>query len=353
MIALFETDYRNIERYYLVHDKINKEFVDDNVIILFESKSQIKPFKKKYKNSRCISLTELETVEYNHLIINGNRIPDIYVSIITKQKNIPITYIQHGPHSIHMIRSKSFFISNLKKTLRYLFYCFKIYKLTKKTKLFITLILKNTKGGSRVNKSLKLYTPNFSYVYSEFYKKWHIENYFGLDTEYYLLRNRDNIFKPTKKQKALVFCYQTLVEDGRIDPKIFFKNLDKIKEFAENRSLKPIIKSHPRMSLANRKFLSEEGWEIFDSKTKIPVGHITVGYYSSLLSLWAFYMSPVISIKINNHYTPDEVSSYCFSIEINQLKNFDINVKNEILKQRSERVDFLFNYSGKEKLRLD
>ena len=107
------------------------------------------------------------------------------------------------------------------------------------------------------------------------------------------------------------------------------------------------------MSFANRKFLSEEGWEIFDSKTKIPVGHITVGYYSSLLSLWAFYMSPVISIKINNHYTPDEVSSYCFSVEINQLKKFDINVKNEILKERSERVDFLFNYSGKEMLRLD
>ena len=111
-----------------------------------------------------------------------------------------------------MIRSKSFFISNLKKTLRYLFYCFKIYKLTKKTKLFITLILKNIKGGSRVNRSLKLYTPNFSYVYSEFYKKWHIENYFGLDTEYYLLRNRDNIFKPTKNKKHLCSATKHLLK---------------------------------------------------------------------------------------------------------------------------------------------
>ena len=36
MIALFETDHRNIDRYYLVHNSIKKEYESENVIAQIE-----------------------------------------------------------------------------------------------------------------------------------------------------------------------------------------------------------------------------------------------------------------------------------------------------------------------------
>ena len=198
-----------------------------------------------------------------------------------------------------------------------------------------------------------MYTPNFTYVFSEFYKKWHIKNYFGEKTKYGFLKNRDNVYKPKVEKNALVFCYQTLVEDGRIDPKLFFANLAKIKEYANKCRLRAIIKTHPRMSVAHLEKISNDGWEIFDSTTELPIGEITIGYYSSLLSLWAFYKSPVISIKLENHFIPNEVSNYCTLVEINDLMEMEFSFNEQKLQDRSKRVDYLFNFSGKEEFCLN
>ena len=346
MIALFETDHRNIERYYLVHKLIKIEFVNKNALLVLESKREALKSKKLYPNTKVTTLSKLNFSQVSHLIINGNRIPDIYISLVAKKKRIPISYIQHGPHSIMMIRSIRFYISNLIKTARYFKYCLKILYDTKSIKLFLLLIKKNTLGGSRHNSLLKEYSPDYSFIYSKYYKDWHIKNYFGTYPKYIFLKNRDSLLKPLKLKNTMVFCYQTLLEDGRYDEIFFYKILGKIKLFGDSLGLKPVVKTHPRMSSYNKKKLKSLGWEMFESDANLPIGNFTVGFYSSLLSLWSYYKSPVVSIKLENHFSPPEISLYSNVCNINNLSIRQISISKTLLKERSKKTDYLFNFSG-------
>ena len=351
MIALFETDHKNINRYYLIHDEIRKQYNSNNVLVIFDSLKEKNRFSKINKNKSDYLFNLSKHInEIEVLIINANRIPDIYISTIAKKKGIPIIYIQHGPHSIKKPRNLKFYISKFLKVINHLYILAKTsFELNSFLFLYKTLLVQFIKGGSRVNSLTKFYSPDISYVFSEYYRKWHKNYYFGHFTKYKLIRNNDSLLKNVFFNNHLIFCHQTLVEDGRIAFEIFKIQLESIKEFGKINSLDLCVKSHPRMSVKLRNYYLNNNWIIHDDIKTIPIGEVTVGFYSSLLSLWAYNNKPVISLKLPiKEDMPAEISEYCFCTDSNKIKNLKLEkvLNNLNFNKVSKKADYFFNFTG-------
>lgn len=357
MIALFSTDHKDINRYYLIHDEIRNHNNSNNILVIFDSQKEKDSFSKiSNYNSNYLSNLSKYINEIKVLIINANRIPDIYISTIAKKKGIPIIYIQQGPHSIKKPRTLKFYFSNLLKVINHLILLAKIsFELKSFIFFFKTLLIQFIKGGSRINPLTKFYSPDISYVFSEYYRDWHKKYYFGDFTKYKLFRNSDSLFKNVYLNNHLIFCHQTLVEDGRLDFEIFKIQLESVKDFGKTNNLKLCVKSHPRMSLKIRNYYQNNNWIIHDDTKTIPLGKVTVGFYSSLLSLWAFNNIPVISLKLPiKEDVPSEISEYCFCTDSNKIKNLKLEkvLNNMDLNKASKKVDYLFNFSGNQIIKL-
>ena len=329
MIAIFSTDHKDIYRYFLIHDEIANHYKSNNVLVIFDSLKEKNSFSKINKNkSDYLSNLSKYINEIEVLIINANRIPDIYISTIAKKKGIPIIYIQQGPHSIKKPRSLKFYLSNFFKVINHFYILAKnSFELKSFLFFFDTISVQFIKGGSRINHLTKFYSPNISYVFSEYYKNWHQKYYFGNFTEYKLLRNSNSLFKNVNFKNFLIFCHQTLVEDGRLDFETF-----KIRNYYQNNN-----------------------WLIHDDTKTIPIGEVTLGFYSSLLSFWAFNNKPVISLKLPiKEDVPVEIAEYCFCTDSSEIKNLKLEKVLNILDvdKVSKKADYFFNFSGNQVIKF-
>ena len=357
MIAIFSTDHKDIYRYFLIHDEIANHYKSNNVLVIFDSLKEKNSFSKINKNkSDYLSNLSKYINEIEVLIINANRIPDIYISTIAKKKGIPIIYIQQGPHSIKKPRSLKFYLSNFFKVINHFYILAKnSFELKSFLFFFDTISVQFIKGGSRINHLTKFYSPNISYVFSEYYKNWHQKYYFGNFTEYKLLRNSNSLFKNVNFNNFLIFCHQTLVEDGRLDFETFKIQLESIKQFGKINNLKLCVKSHPRMSLKIRNYYQNNNWLIHDDTKTIPIGEVTLGFYSSLLSFWAFNNKPVISLKLPiKEDVPVEIAEYCFCTDSSEIKNLKLEKVLNILDvdKVSKKADYFFNFSGNQVIKF-
>ena len=358
MIALFETDHKNIDRYYLNHDELKNQFETNNVLVIFNS------FKEKYRFSK-INKSQSDHL-YNlskHidnidvLIINGNRIPDIYISTIAKKRGIPVIYIQHGPHSHKRPRQLTFYISNFLKVIAHLLISAKIaFELKSFLFCYKIILIQFFTGGSRVGHLTKHYSPNTSYVFSEYYKKWHEKYYFGHLTKYKLIGNKDALLKKVVLKNHLIFCHQTLVEDGRLEFKVFKQQLESIRIFGENNNLALCVKTHPRISDKLKNYYKKNGWIIHEDLETIPIGSVTIGFYSSLLAFWAFNKIPVISINLpTKEDVPSEIREYCICADLNEIKELKLDIITSDLdvNKLSKKADYFFNFTGTQELELN
>ena len=357
MIALFETDHKNIKRYYLIHNELKKQFDANNVLVLFDSFKEKYNFSTRSKNQsdHLYNLNKhIDNIDV--LIINGNRIPDIYISAIAKNRGIPIIYIQHGPHSHRRPRQLKFYMSNFLKVISHLLILGKISLELKSFSLFYkTVLIQFFTGGTRISHLTKSYSPNISYVFSEYYKKWHEKYYFGHLTKYKLIRNKDSLLKKVFLKNHLIFCHQTLVEDGRLEFKIFKQHLESVKLFGENNNLELCVKTHPRISYKLKKYYKKNGWLIHEDPETIPIGSVTIGFYSSLLSFWVFNKIPVISINLpTEHDVPNEIYEYCTLTDLNKIKELKLNmiIADLDTNKLSKKADYFFNFTGTQELKV-
>ena len=103
---------------------------------------------------------------------------------------------------------------------------------------------------------------------------------------YHFLKNNDADKKTKKVLNTAVYCYQTLVEDGRIEITYFNNLMNQIIKSVESTGLKLVVKGHPRMIKSSIEFFENKGIQIINDF--VPVGGVVIGHYSTLLLRWIY-----------------------------------------------------------------
>ena len=345
MLIFFEIDKINVERYYF--NRLKDNFDTQKVVVVLEDKKEYFDFKESYPEIQVFLFKNwihkhCKDYQNSHVVINGNRIPDLLMAKISHQNNCKVIYIQHGLYVKFMKREYFLFIRKLKKAMRYASYAVRINKI-------ISLFLIHVMGYSRrLSANNKIYYPDFAFVYSQYWKNWHKENYFfDKVSSYNFLKNNDANLKTVKVQKTAIYCYQTLVEDGRIELQYFKSILNKIIKSVEDAGLKLVIKGHPRMSESSRIFFSNKGIKIIDKQ--LPSSGVVIGHYSSLLARWVYEGDKLYLIKLKGHKIPDYLKNLSQEVcNISDLTYFLSDIPKDTNKKicLKEKSDFYFNFSG-------
>lgn len=353
MYIFFEIDAINIERYYLCHDSVKG--IKDKLFVL-ESKEELNIFRSKNDiyNSTTLKKLELEDLPVgrnNVLVINGNRIPDIYISLKMRRKGWSITYLQHGLYIPFMKRNLEFLLKNIAKSYRYLYYC--LNKDVRREDLALNLVRTHLFGLPRSYQFTKNFMPDIALVFSEYWVDWHKKHYFGENPKYLLFRNRDASFSTIAVGDAFIYVYQTLYEDGRVDLKVMMKMLENLINIRTNTGKAMVIKGHPRMSQEMKDLFVQADMPIYFDK--VPLGRYAIGHYSSLLGFYAWKGSLLILVGIEGHEIPESISR--LGSIICDLNEFDHNYVDVLGSQKdvyqiAQLADYYFNYSTSGKLSI-
>ena len=360
-IVFFEIDAVNVGRYYLeIFDDI---LSNKNYAVLIEDPSQAEKLVNEQPELNIICLQEIKKSELNILfrgvgffIINGQRIPDTYLTMVARQQECRVLYVQHGFYVNEMKRGISFFFQKINKTLRYLSYSLKAALIDKNVSLFIRLVNAHIFGWKRDYKFKRISGfPDKALVFSEYWKIWHLKNYFHIPGDDFLLIGSPelNRFETTQlPDNYVTYCYQTILEDGRISKDYFIKVLNTIIEKVENGGFSLVIKGHPRMSDDMVEYFRIRGIQLYFDV--LPVTNFVIGHYSSLLPLWVHYGSVVYSIELDGHdlsSLSDTIRNTSISVSLDKF-NLDQAVDTELDKlQKAVKYYCNFNIDFKEDLR--
>ena len=345
-LIFFEIDKVNVERFYF--NRIDINIYKEEIVIIIEDYDEYIKFRLEYPNIKIFLFKEwINRVSKNYrnatVFINGNRIPDLLMTKISRQNGCKVVFIQHGMFTGFMKRDILFFVKKIFKSIRYASYAFKLRKP-------LTLFKIHVQGHSRklINKSDNLY-PDYLFVYSNYWIRWHQENYF-FDEKlcYFLLKNNDSKQNIIKKENSIVYCYQTLIEDGRINPDYFFSVLDNIIKIANKLGYELIVKGHPRMSTYTSNYFKKNNIQVIFKK--LPVGSAVIGHYSTLLARWSYEKCPVIIVKLEGHKTPKTLDDLSYGkCKVNVLEDILLGCEKlnyDKLNEFKDLSNFYFNFSG-------
>lgn len=343
MLILFEIDEVNVERFYF--NRLGDSIENSELVVVIEDPKELSKFRLKYPE--IISYLFLEwlrgvskTYKNCDVFINGNRIPDLLMTKISRENDCRVIFIQHGMYVDFMKREVSLFINNFRKALRYAYYALCLNSVISLFKIHIL-------GHSRDLTSCKkeLY-PHYAFVYSQYWKEWHRDKYFFENvSRYFYLSNNDSIQNEIKLDASAIYCYQTLIEDGRIDLNYFEKIFDEISNVVKNNGLEIVVKGHPRMSNTTKKFFDNKGIRVITNQ--FPTSTLIIGHYSTLLARWVFNNDTLIAIQLDGHDIPEPIqnlaTSVCQITELSDVLAQDVKRDANELKELS---DYYFNFSG-------
>lgn len=345
MLVFFEIDKVNVERFYF--NRLEENFNTENIVVVLEDPNQLAIFREKYPFIKAYGFLDwikgvAKQYMNSYVFINGNRIPDLLMTKISRENDCKVIFIQHGMYIDFLKREFSFFIRKFIKAIRYLTYAI---RLRKAISLFKVHIFGYSRGLTSDRKDLY---PHIAFVYSEYWKEWHNNTFFFDNTNYFhLLKNNDSNQKVVKLDNTVVYCYQTLIEDGRIDVDYYKKVINKIIHSVKSSGLNLVVKGHPRMYDSTKSFFEEQGVEVI--LNGFPSGGIVIGHYSTLLARWVYKGDVLILVDLVDHETPESISELatkncCVENLSKELKNIDKS-RVEDFKVKS---DYYFNFSAKD-----
>lgn len=190
------------------------------------------------------------------------------------------------------------------------------------------------KNRSVISEEL-LSKTSLNMVLSEYWKQFHIETY-KINSEYFIAGFLDLLKFKSKPVDGIVYCSQTLVEDGRIDKLTMLNFYQELYDFGNKLAFKIFVKTHPRNSKWTVDIFKSFEFSIFTKE--IPIGIVTIGHYSSLLPIWSINKCPIIIFELKKHPTPESISNLS-SLTIQTLKNIDIQTLN-ILEVNKKAVEY-------------
>ncbi|MBO6523642.1 MAG: hypothetical protein JJ971_07460 [Balneolaceae bacterium] len=350
-IIFFEIDAINVKRYYL---DVLKEVINSNEIsILIENEEEerkLKAFGYEFRIECLEKLkgNDIDTLIKNHdvFIINGQRIPDIYLTQISNSYGIHTVYIQHGLYIPLMKRNAFFFISKLKKTLRYLNYAIRSSILDSNILLFFRFFLTHTLIEKReYNFKKTIGFPNRAIVISKYWEEWHKTYYFNEDFSRFTICGNPELIRYQNSElgdDSIVYCYQTLVEDGRLSKEKMYEILENLITWSVLKKKELVVKGHPRMGHEAIAFFKDHNVKIF--RDSIPIAPIVIGHYSSLLPAWAYFGCKVYSLKLEGHNIQESIVKT--TQVINHLDEIDSKpYKESKYSDIKEEVSYYFNYT--------
>ena len=252
------------------------------------------------------------------IIVSGQRTADLRVLIAASVLAIPVVYKMHGLHIPYMKRGFGFWFTKLSKTLRTLFYLIDIAVFTKKLNISLGMLKSFVFGASRKSwADEKILSFEYGLIWSKYWQAWH-EEHWRMDPRggWLIVGNPDAVkFKRVQVDcSSIVYIYQTLVEDGRIDPKLMMQFYDALESVATITGRSVYVKWHPRGDREIRGELIARGFVISND---MPKGDMYVGHYSSLLGLVPVIGGHVIVFELDGHVTPDAIIKIASKVVFN------------------------------------
>jgi hypothetical protein len=154
-------------------------------------------------------------------------------------------------------------------------------------------------------------------IWSEYWAAWHKEHW-GMSPRdgWLIVGNPDTVkFRQVEVDGgSIVYIYQTLVEDGRIDLKLMTEFYDGLQSAAKNAGKSVHVKWHPRGDREIRDGLISRGFLICND---MPKSDMYVGHYSSLLGLVPVIGGHVIVFELDGHVTPEAIGKIASEVVFN------------------------------------
>jgi hypothetical protein len=145
----------------------------------------------------------------------------------------------------------------------------------------------------------------------------------GFDFE--LLNKQDKLINP--ERESVIYICQTLVEDGRLEPKMFESYLERLHRCAQNFEGDFYLKLHPRSDLSLYAKFQELDNVIITHK--FPIGDIYISHYSTLLSVSVYLKKKILLVQFPGHDVPEafehmakNVINYDEEINLNEIEGF-------------------------------
>lgn len=308
MLAIFDMSSVNIIRY-------NFQFIESNTkkyIALVDDKDLCTSIDDAYCTLVCTGwwrvidfITYFKKNGVSLIIISGQRPADLRVLIAANSLNIKVIYKMHGLYIPYMKRGFGFYIAKLSKSLRTLFYLMDIAAFTQKLNISLGMAKSFIFGASRKSwAGEKILGFDYGLIWSEYWQAWHEEHWaMNPNSGWVVLGNPD-----TKKfnmvdvsRSDIIYVYQTLVEDGRIDADIMDHFYEALYKLSQTSGKLVHIKWHPRGDEAILERFIKFGFEIHSD---MPKGHLYIGHYSSLLGLVPMIQGHVVIFELDGHPTP-------------------------------------------------
>ena len=326
MYAVFETEINNVKRYYFDFI-INPNKI--SLLLLYRKKRLQPKFSIKTEYICFLSNSKIKSILLNNkihvLLINGQRIPDIRLTSICKSIGIKVHYIQHGNHRVFLKRNLFFFFQNLIKTVGYLFDTLTLSLLRMNPFYWIYFLMIHCFGKSRTSFFYNFPLPDKCYYFSDYSKEWHFIHYFNQNEINYEIIGTPDIskfkFSKINDNNIITYCYQTLVEDGLVDKKLFLDFYDEMLFWMNLNSLSLIIKLHPRISPKLLNILKRRNVSFIHEK--LPNTQYVIGHYSGLLPAWGLNGNNIISFKFPTIEYPEFITSWVYNIE--SFKNLSLD----------------------------
>ena len=337
--CFFDINARDIDRYavfFLGIEVPPKLMILENPV---EYKKYLKTGKFKEADIKCsawYSIRKFEKLfkekDIKYLVLDAHRIPDVHIVIAAKKCNIDILYIQHGMYIPFMKRNKSMFLLKIVKTLRYLYYSInsgiELNDLSLAKKLFDV----HVRGKEReIVKKYNIF-PDRAAVFSDYWLQWHKEHYAFEKVNMFIIGSPDfRKYTFTKKldNNVIAYCYQSLVEDGRILKSDMYKFYTSLSKWAIANKYKIIVKVHP---VADKEILKDlkDKYNFILEYDQVPNTDVVIGHYSSLLPFWGISSRKVVCVELEGHPVHHSIADWAYVInDVEKLKTSSVTVDAE------------------------
>jgi hypothetical protein len=355
-VLLFEIDAVNVIRYYL--DVV--DWSSFTVTVLMENTSETLMLRDKLR-SRGQHIEVIDAQRYretelrqligsqNLVLINGQRIPDTYLTVLSHQEGVPVVYMQHGMYVPFMKRNIGFFFPKLSKTVRYLKMALRTCRIEGGFGM-LNEMLNAFLLGKRDHRKYHLYgnsfLPDHALVFSQFWADWHKRHYFHTEyTPFTIIGNPDVDRFPIRQMpdQSCCYCYQTLVEDGRVDRTVIVSMIQELQSLTQRQNWSFSIKSHPRMGAEMRQWVLDNGISLIDNE--LPLTTVAFGHYSSLLPLWSYRGSVTVMIELPGHEVDESIIN-CVDdiIQTSGIQHFELSRAEKSV--APDAVNYYYNYDG-------
>ncbi len=242
----------------------------------------------------------------------GHRLPDVYWTYWFKRLGARTAQVQHGLYSDRFPKSVGGLLSSPRRKIRYLRYLAGIVGSRTERRLGSALsILRKDLPFSNVEASIsEEMMPDRIFVWGEYWKAWYRDHlFYNSDRVEFITCGSFDALILRDEERLLVdqdgvgYICQTLVEDGRMAPRMFAHFLDNLLDFVERESVTLYLRPHPRSDLLlYSRLLAHPRVQMTH---RFPYTGRYIGHYSALLGVCFREDTRVLLVHFPKHELPE------------------------------------------------